>query len=465
MNGFVEAQLAYIGDHRRLLQGVFELIQMARHSIVLQMYLFMANGQATTIQPLANAFPKADTIAGWLIAKKRKNPAIKIVVILDTQTPDETQIKNHNGRLIRQKLAAADIVVLNANLFGARFDRNKKRPRQLLFHDHWRRQTDHSRWVSCQNRWQILHNVEDHRKNLVIDGGAWALLTSHNFMDAACYWHENAFVFDGAAARQLWQQARQALTQALAIPQKITEPQKQAVQDLAADTQSESPAYSARPSAPELASYPICSASGTADFEFVVARQRVLDTLEILPQLLKRIAAQKPGESILVAVAYFSDWQIWQELRQAGRRGVKVKILVDDMRALPLRWFLQILVRAFVNRSFLEWARDQSDVEVRVHHSRNFKMMHLKTVAFLSDEPVLIGGQANYTPRSFNGAWFESDIEIANAEIVGRFVAHFEELWRLPESRPPSKRNLRNKISGKFYLAVLKAFSWIGLEL
>ena len=61
-------------------------------------------------------------------------------------------------------------------------------------------------------RLNLSHGTqEDHRKNLVIDQGAWGAVTSHNLFDAAACWHENLLLFDGEPARALWCSAREAL--------------------------------------------------------------------------------------------------------------------------------------------------------------------------------------------------------------------------------------------------------------
>lgn len=63
-------------------------------------------------------------------------------------------------------------------------------------------------------------------------------------------------------------------------------------------------------------------------------------------------------------------------------------------------------------------------------------MLHLKTAARLGREPLLIGGQANFTPNSFSGAYLETDLVTRAAPVLAAFRDHFERLWSLPESRP-----------------------------
>jgi hypothetical protein len=64
--------LCYLGNQHAILSALRDLIEAAEHSIVLQMYLFAANGDQTLLLPREGAFPYADTVAGWLVEKKQR---------------------------------------------------------------------------------------------------------------------------------------------------------------------------------------------------------------------------------------------------------------------------------------------------------------------------------------------------------------------------------------------------------
>jgi hypothetical protein len=88
--------------------------------------------------------------------------------------------------------------------------------------------------------------------------------------------------------------------------------------------------------------------------------------------------------------------------------------------------------------------------------------MHLKTAAILGRRGrTLIGGQANYTPNSFSGAWLETGLAITGAggdrvgtdpvsadpasadPVIAAFLAQFDSLWRAaapPRPAPPPVR-------------------------
>ncbi|MBM7113688.1 phospholipase D-like domain-containing protein [Archangium primigenium] len=435
-------QVDYVGEPRGLLQRLHELIQMARESIVLQMYLFAADGHLSLLRPGHATFPLAGTVGGWLLEKRRREPHVLIVVLLDTNTPDDPTRVRLPGELVRHQLERAGVLVLNANLFHTRFDARRTWLPGMDFHRRWR-EFGARDWVARQQRWQTLHNVEDHRKNLVIDQGAWGAVTSHNLFDAAAAWHENLLCFDGEAARALWHTARRALQLALEIPQRLDEAQRTALLALLSREARGSPPFQPQPPRPELEALTAPEAPALPPPAPRRARVRVLDSEHIRPCLEAAITRVPPGGHIAVATTYFSDLEMLERLFSAARAGVSVRVLIDDLCALPLPAPHAFAVRQFVNRRVIEAARTRapSGFELRIHASGAGAMMHLKTAAFSSEQgAVLIGGQANYTPNSFNGAWWETDVEVESPELVADFLAHFDALWRLPTCAPPAPR-------------------------
>ncbi|MFY0571778.1 phospholipase D-like domain-containing protein [Archangium lansingense] len=433
------AQVAYVGEPRQLAHSLHELIQMARESIVLQMYLFAADGHLALLRPGVGRFPHAQMVADWLIEKRRREPHVLVVVVLDTNTPDDPARVRIPGDLVRHQLERAGVLVLNANLFHTRFEARRTLLPGMDFHLRWREHGPGD-WVARQQHWQSLHNVEDHRKNLVIDQGAWGAVTSHNLFDAAACWHENLLLFDGEPAQALWGSAREALRLALEIPQRLDDAGRTTLQALLSREAPSPRPYETRPLAPALERFTAPEAPALPPSPPRSARLRVLDNEAIRPALEAAIDRVPPGGHISVATTYFSDLPMLERLFDAARRGVSVRVLIDDTAALPLPASAAFFVRQLVNRRVLETARRRAPpgFALRVHHSGGGTMMHLKTAAFVSPEgeALLIGGQANYTPNSFNGAWWETDVEVESPELVADFLAHFDALWALPASEP-----------------------------
>ena len=434
--------LCYLGNQHAILSALRDLIEAAEHSIVLQMYLFAANGDQTLLLPREGAFPYADTVAGWLVEKKQRRPQITIVVLLDTNTPANPQLTRRKGVLIRQRLQQAGVLVLSANLFDTEFDRRPRWLSAMNFHLH-HQQVAESNWVEHQNRWQALHNVEDHRKNLIIDGGRAGLLTSHNLFDPAFDWHENMLWLSGKVAKQLWQQAMVAIRAALLLPQPLTETDRGLLSGLVAD--SVEPAYAAPqepifPSGRPIPNYPLplppVQPELIADPDCAL-----LETRAIRGRIETLIGTAANGDELLLATAYFSDLPMLSALHSALSRGVRVRVLIDSLHALPLPTLPSWLTCSLVNHAVLCEAQSLQQrypdlFQLRIHQSHAGAMMHLKSVARLGQRPLLIAGQANFTPNSFSGAYLETDIETHASVVIAAYAAHFEQLWSLPESKP-----------------------------
>ena len=91
--------------------------------------------------------------------------------------------------------------------------------------------------------------------------------------------------------------------------------------------------------------------------------------------------------------------------------------------------------------------------------------MHLKTVARLGVRGVLIGGQANFTPNSFSGAYLETDIQTSAPPVITAFSHHYEELWQLSaatEGGAPT--GLWAWLHGWFCSLLLWLFARVGLR-
>lgn len=430
------SRVDYVGGAGAAIEdALLALVASASSSIVLQMYLFAENGHLVDLAVRPGAPPRARRFADALIARARDLP---VVVILDTNTPDDAGRVRVPGTLIRERLRAAGVAVLNANLFATRFDADRRWPPAAGFHRTWQGVSAEA-WVARQRRWQLWHTVEDHRKNLVVDGGRRAAVTSHNLIDAAADWHENALIVDGGAARGVASLAAAALADALRIPQRLDASGKRTVERAGAD---------------------LAGAAGAATERSV----RVLDTLAIRPALDEAIAASGAGDAIAVASTYFSDVPLVTALHAAAVRGAEVRVLFDDLGGLPMSGATAVAVRALANRRLVEaaWRLVHPRFAVRVHRSGDGRVMHLKSAAFTGGRRRLIAGQANATPNSFSGAWLETDLQVDAAPAVDAFLAHFDDLWSASAPLPPPARyeGVRS-LACRSALAALAAFGLV----
>ena len=79
--------LAYVTDSHAIFAACRDLVHAAEQCVVLQMYLFAANGHQTILNARSGAFAYADAMADVLIEKRRARPDVPIVVLLDSNTP------------------------------------------------------------------------------------------------------------------------------------------------------------------------------------------------------------------------------------------------------------------------------------------------------------------------------------------------------------------------------------------
>jgi phosphatidylserine/phosphatidylglycerophosphate/cardiolipin synthase-like enzyme len=432
--------VGYVADAAAIAQTFRDLIEAARSSIVLQMYMFAGNGETEALRRREGVFPYARTVAEWLVARRERSPELDIVVVLDTQTLDDARwTRNKAGPLTRQLLERAGIPVLHANLFGTAFDRSRRFPPAARLHhgERWRAVPEEA-YGRKQQRWQTWHNVEDHRKNLVIDEGAWAAVTSHNFLDVAADWHENLFLVGAPAAGDVWEQARAAIVAALELPQRLDAASRARVAALAERGPPPSPPR------PLERTEPVAALRALGDPAAVGTTRdapvEVLTTHEIRPRLIESLRAAGPGDRVRAASAWFSDSELLDAFAAAAEQGAEVAILIDDLVSLPLdavdAWFVQKLA----NLRVIERARAIAGprFELRIHPSARGQMMHLKTAAFVGrGGAYLVGGQANYTPNSFSGAWLETGLVVQDRAVTEAFLAQFAARWDV--SSPPPR--------------------------
>lgn len=432
--------VGYVADAAAIAQTFRDLIEAARSSIVLQMYMFAGNGETEALRRREGAFPYARTVAEWLVARRQRSPDLDIVVLLDTQTLDDPRLtRNKTGPLTRQILERAGIPVLHAHLFGNTFDPGRRFPPGARLHrgERWRAVPEEA-YGRAQQRWQTWHNVEDHRKNLVIDEGAWAAVTSHNFLDIAADWHENLFLVGAPAAGAVWAQARAALVAALDLPQRLDPAARARVAALAARGPASSPAAALERTAPVAALRALGDPAAAGAVQ--EAPVEVLTTLEIRPRLIESLHAAGPGDQVRAASTWFSDSELFDAFAAASERGADVALLIDDLVSLPLDPVQAWVVQKLANLRVIERARALAGPRfaLRIHPSAHGRMMHLKTAAFVGPRGAyLIGGQANYTPNSFSGAWLETDLVVHDRAATDAFLSQFNALWDASLPPPP----------------------------
>ncbi|MBL8018633.1 MAG: hypothetical protein JNM27_03125 [Leptospirales bacterium] len=444
----------YVQSPARRARVLRSLIFSAKESIIMQMYLFAARGELRTLQPVEGP-PWAELVADWLIERKAQRPDLKILVLLDSQTiADAKRTTGKQFPLTRHRLEDAGIVVLTASLRRTVF-------KPSLFHSlhkAWegngvRREKDD--WATLQHNWQTAHNVEDHRKNIVIDSGRAGIVFSHNLIDQARFWQENTFLLRNQLARDLYGIALVAGRDALGLPVRFSE------NDLSLLPWLERQALSHA----EEATTPLEGDAGSPGT--MVERQRILDGgPEIRRAILDEMDRVAHGE-IRVASAYYSDMETLARLSDVSRN-VRVRILIDSCNALALPNVLHYLLKNTVNILCIHFCRKFPQLELRIFPSVRREMMHMKAISF-SEGPCLIAGQANFTPNSFSGAWLETSVRLSQSRIVKQFDAHFDQLWErsdrvIPYVEMTFFQSIRTRTHEFVFLFMVRVAGWLGFR-
>ncbi|MCB1177844.1 MAG: hypothetical protein KDK36_09720, partial [Leptospiraceae bacterium] len=161
------------------------------------------------------------------------------------------------------------------------------------------------------------------------------------------------------------------------------------------------------------------------------------------------------------------DMEILKELEQLEHK-IKIYILVDSCKALPLSPILKFILINTVNLTCMERCR-KNKINLKVFPSNSSRMMHLKSILFVGKKSFLISGQANFTPNSFNGAWLETNIYTEDLKIIKQFKEHFKSLWEVSNNISKYKQmNLFSQYILKFknfiFLLLIEFLNYFGLR-
>lgn len=443
----MKRNIVYLKNPKHRIRAIQHLISIAQESIIIQMYLFAGNGELQTLQFVDGLYPYVREISEWLIEKKKKFPDIKIIVLLDTQTIADRNKTHLKTKLTRERLEEEGIIVLNASLARTLHKKGWKLFPITRFHQNWIRKGknfEKQEWAKKQNIWQTIHNVEDHRKNLVIDSGKAGLIMSHNFMDICMDWEENSFLLRKELSNQLFQISIQSIEQAMELPIQFTEQEKDLnlwVKNI----------------------YHNLLAHDTSKTQILKSGPEIWEKIQQKIQDLSKDGIH----TILLASAYFSDTNAMQLLENLDKK-IKVCILIDSCYALPLKAFLKYFLINTVNLNCIFRCRENS-IALRIYPSHTRKMMHCKFILFLGEKCSLIAGQANFTPNSFSGAWLETSVYSEEKAIMNRLKKHFFSLWK--QSKPLVKYKDMNlldlliiKTRDNLFLGITYFLNKIGLK-
>ncbi len=154
--------------------------------------------------------------------------------------------------------------------------------------------------------------------------------------------------------------------------------------------------------------------------------------------VIDALYAAEPGDSIDIAMFYLSDRKIVNAIKNAARRGVSSRIILDANRDAFGRAKVGIPNRPVA----AELLGFQAAQPIRVRWAiTDGEQFHSKALRVVSDSPardILILGSANFTRRNLGDLNLEANILLQNPMSIGdQFDTHFDELWNSSSHTTP----------------------------
>lgn len=385
---------------RRMDQQIFDefirLISQARRLIVLDMFLLndFQGPEPERHRLLANELTQA------LISRKRTVPDLQVLVITD---PLNTVYGGRRSPHL-QALEEAGIQVILTDLSRLR-DSNPSWSALWRLCCEWMGNDPDAGWlpnplatrehVTLRSYLALVNFKTNHRKTLLVDQGReWVgLVTSGNAHDASSAHGNTALRFSGPAALDLLE-TELAVTRMSGHEPGFDLPTATRQQDNGGP------------------------------------RVQVLTESRILQAVLVAINGAGSGDQISIAQFYFSHRELLEALREARKRGVHIRVLLDpnkdsfgrDRNGAPNRQTALELHRAGIP---VRWC----DTHGEQCHS---KMMLLNRT---NGSAELILGSANYTRRNLNNYNLETNLRVLapdanNETVIQDALTLFENRWQ-----------------------------------
>lgn len=408
-------------NRRQIFEYAYQMIEQAEEWIVADFFLINDWAGETVMDdgktPLSQEFIEA------LIAKKSEHPEVQIVLISD---PLNT-VYGAKEQPLFQRAEEAGITVVLADLRVLR-DSN------FVYSPFWR---SFLQWwgspegslvpnpigpgsIGLPALLEMLNFKANHRKVLTVDNpkaslGIKAMVTSANPHSASAMHSNVAVTLSGAPALDLLktEQAVYRMTTGNDFTGTIGEVLATEV-PLEAGTESNLP---------------------TETLQLQVLTERAIKNV-----ILDKIEESGQGDSIHLAMFYFSDMDLAAALIQAQKRGALVQVLLDpnkDAFGRPKNGIPNRQVAARLHKG---------GVEVRWYQTEG-EQFHSKMVLFqgADDTSSLIIGSANWTRRNLDNYNLETNMAITGSSDAPVFIdanKYFLEAWRLPHEWPSDEQDI-----------------------
>lgn len=374
---------------QQIFDEMLRTIAAARQFIVVDMFLFNGRRDVLRDKPPSSGpadsdqfRPLAAQLREALLAARRANPALKILVITDPVNDGYGASPSADLNLLRR--AGIDVVVTNLD---------RLRDSNPAYSAIWRLTMQ---WWSDAALPRLLNFKANHRKVLLADDGAGGLtgiVGSMNPHDASALHSNMALATRGPALRPLL------------------------------DSEFEIARFSGwqgRWTVPADTPKPIANSN---------TQVQVLTEGAIRDALLERLRISGRGDEVLIAMFYLSERDTVRALQDAAARGATIRLLLDpnkdafgrEKNGIPARPLAAELTAA-----------SQGAIQVRWYRTKG-EQFHTKAVAVRSAERVwLMLGSANLTRRNIADFNLEANVAVEmpdEAPLATEFTRWFDTLW------------------------------------
>lgn len=410
---------------QQIFKAVFQLIEDARSTIVLDMFLFNQEVGASKVKQ----FTLMQQLTDALIAKRHENPLIQIVVITDPINSVYGGLKPKHYEQLRQ----ANIEVIETDLKPLR----ASNPLWSGFwyiccqdvgnnpEKGWLKNPFGEQKITLRSYLALFNFKANHRKTLVVDTEAgWkSLVTSANPHDGSSHHTNVALVVDGATAIDMLQ-TEQAVAQM---------------------SQGGSPIV----------------IMGELTEDKSLPQVQVLTEKAIYDAVLEMINTAKQDEHLDIAMFYLSERKIISALKQAKQRGVRIRMVLDPNKdafgrqknGMPNRQVASELNAVGIP---IRWC----DTHGEQCHSK----MLLK---YNSQQAELILGSANLTARNLKNYNLETNMRVigsVQAQVFKDAGQYFDSSWTNANGRQISVEYAKYADDSKSKYWLYRFMEWSGLS-
>jgi len=375
---------------QHIFNAIFQLIEQAQSTIVLDMFLFNAEVGKSTL----HYRPLMQQLTDALIAKRRQNPQIEIKLITDPINSVYGGLNPEHYRTLRQ----AGIDVIETDLTPLRASNPLWSGFWYLccqdVGNHpakgWLPNPFGTHPITLRSYLHLFNFKANHRKTIVVDTveGWKTLVTSANPHDGSSLHSNVALLVSGHTAVDVLNTERA----------------------VAAFSGADMPAVIVG-HVPENPTLP---------------QVQVLTEAAIYQAVLNLLDHAQTGEQVDVAMFYLSERRVIAALKQAHERGVKLRILLDPNKdafgrqknGIPNR---QVASELHASGIAVRWCNTHGE---QCHNKMLLK--HGKT------ENELILGSANLTARNLKNYNLETNLRVLGSAQAAVFVdagANFETAW------------------------------------